>query len=126
MYAVTRNCLLNAHRAGQRQDALNVRIAACAQSLDSAGRTVDEVNIRVDLAAAWQRLTPEDQEVLALAVFEDLTSRHGAQVLGITAAAYRMRLSRARRALRRHLNYTPSRSSSTANPSSPILQEDMP
>lgn len=34
-------------------------------------------------------------------MFEDLTSPQAAQVLGITSAAYRLRLLRARRALRR-------------------------
>ncbi|XVX20441.1 sigma factor-like helix-turn-helix DNA-binding protein [Actinomycetota bacterium] len=57
----------------------------------------------MDLAHAWRRLSPVDQEALALAVYEDLTSPQAARVLGISAAAYRLRLMRARRALRREL-----------------------
>jgi len=124
MYAVARNCLLNAYRSGQRQDALAVRVMTLAPPPGSADFPAAEVNLRVDLAAAWQTLTPGDQEVLALALFEDLTSRHAARVLGTTAAGYRMRLSRARRALRLSLDPRPTRSSPAANASTPILQEN--
>ncbi|WP_380175780.1 sigma factor-like helix-turn-helix DNA-binding protein [Kineococcus sp. DHX-1] len=64
----------------------------------------DGVIASLDLAAAWHRLAPGEQEVLALAVFEDLTSAQAALVLGTTATAHRLRLTRARRALRAHLD----------------------
>lgn len=124
MYAVARNCLLNAHRSGQRQDALAVRVMTLAPPPDSTDFPTAEANLRMDLAAAWQTLTAGDQEVLALALFEDLTSRHAARVLGTTAAGYRMRLSRARRALRLCLDLRPARSHTAANVSTSILQEN--
>ena len=60
----------------------------------------DAVAARVDLALAWSQLSPTDQEALGLTVFEGLTSDQAGAVLGITATAYRVRLSRARAALR--------------------------
>ena len=64
---------------------------------------MDGVAARVDLVRAWQRLSPEDQQVLTLTVFEDLTGPQAARVLGISRAAFSLRLLRARRRLRRHL-----------------------
>jgi len=58
----------------------------------------------LDLVAAWRALSAGEQEVLALAVFDDLSSPQAARVIGVTPAAYRLRLMRARRALRRHLD----------------------
>ncbi|BBH67556.1 DNA-directed RNA polymerase sigma-70 factor [Actinoplanes sp. OR16] len=97
LFGVARNCLLNARRGADRRSALAVRLA-------DADPVVDPVpDLRLDLAAAWKRLSPAEQEALALAVFEDLTSAQAARVIGISATAYRLRLLRARRALRRHL-----------------------
>ncbi|WP_367379595.1 sigma factor-like helix-turn-helix DNA-binding protein [Arsenicicoccus sp. oral taxon 190] len=47
-----------------------------------------------------------DQEVIALTALDGLTSEHAGRVLDISATAYRHRLSRARAALRRHLDGT--------------------
>lgn len=125
MYAVTRNCLLNARRSGQRQDALAIRTSALAPPPPgSADSTTVAADLRMDLAAAWHTLTDADQEVLALALFEDLDSRHAAKVLGITAAGYRMRLSRARRALRASLDLEPARRRTPDDTSTSILQEN--
>ncbi len=60
--------------------------------------------VRDALAAAWSRLADAEQEVLALELWDDLTSPEAGRVLGISAAAYRHRLVRARAALRRHLD----------------------
>ncbi|MEU4693526.1 sigma-70 family RNA polymerase sigma factor [Actinoplanes sp. NPDC023714] len=97
LFGVARNCLLNARRGRDRRSALAVRLADPAVVFD------DGSDLRVDLAAAWKRLSDTEQEALALAVFEDLTSAQAARVLGISATAYRLRLLRARRSLRRHL-----------------------
>lgn len=113
LFGITRHCLLNVRRGQGRQEALAVRLAEAvpaevmAGSLDS-----DLVALRVDLAAAWRELSADEQEVLALAVFENLTSRQAGRVLGITSAAYRLRLMRARRALRREFEHAPAESPS--------------
>jgi RNA polymerase sigma-70 factor (ECF subfamily) len=105
LFGIARHCLLNALRGQGRRDALAVRVAETVPYAGVAdGRNDDPVALRLDLAAAWRRLGETDQEALSLTVFEDLTSPQAARVLGITAAAYRLRLLRARRALRRQLD----------------------
>lgn len=108
LFGVARNCLLNHRRGHHRRIALGVRIADAAAS--HLGCDDDATAARLDLARAWERLRPEEQEVIALAAFEQLPSRLAAQVLGISPAAYRIRLHRARTSLRRRLDttYTPA------------------
>lgn len=105
LFATARNCLLNNQRGQMRQGALAVRVAAQTPTFTDA--EADLTHQRIDLAAAWQRLRPEDQEVLALAIWEDLPSPQAGQVLGISSAAYRIRLHRARKSLRRELDASP-------------------
>lgn len=104
LFGIARHCLLNTRRGQGRRDALAVRVAETVPSARVADElAADPVAQRLDLAAAWRRLSETDQEALSLTVFEDLTSPQAARVLGITSAAYRLRLLRARRALRRQL-----------------------
>lgn len=103
LFGIAGHCLLNAHRGRRRQDALGVRLAGAEATGPPGGDDADLVIRRVDLAAAWARLSTSDQDVLALTVFDGLTSPQAGALLGISAAAYRLRLSRARAALRRHL-----------------------
>ncbi|MFF5302517.1 RNA polymerase sigma factor [Streptomyces sp. NPDC013161] len=72
LFGTARNLMLNANRGMRRQSALVVHI----------GRT-----------------PTADQEVLALHVWEDLTAKEAARVLGCTRASYSMRLTRAKRRL---------------------------
>ena len=106
LFGIARHCLLTQWRSARRQDAVAVRVAEnVAVSADgvSAPGDADLIARRLDLTTAWRRLTPGEQEALALTVFDDLTSAQAGAVLGITPVAYRLRLSRARGALRRHL-----------------------
>jgi RNA polymerase sigma-70 factor (ECF subfamily) len=48
-------------------------------------------------------LSAAHQEALSLSVWEGLTGAQAAQVLGISAVAFRIRVSRARRLLKHHL-----------------------
>lgn len=70
----------------------------------STGIDPDLVAARLDLARVWGRLSPGDQEVIALTAWDGLDGPAAAKFLGITAVAYRLRLSRARRTLRRLLD----------------------
>src|SRR5690606_7483916 len=106
VFGVARHVLLNAHRGEQRRHALGVRLADTVRDVDD---TADEVVPRVDVAAAWRRLPASHQEVLALAVLDGLDAPRAAAVLGISPVAFRLRLSRARRALRQHLDHPPAR-----------------
>lgn len=53
--------------------------------------------------ASLERLSVADQEVLALAAWEELKPSEAAVVLGVSPARYRLRLHRARRRLLREL-----------------------
>jgi RNA polymerase sigma-70 factor, ECF subfamily len=102
LFGIARHCLLNTRRGLSRQDALAVRVADLPTGTWTETEAESVVR-RLDLAAAWNRLTDAEQETLALAVFDELTSPQAGRVLGISGASYRIRLFRARQALRRHL-----------------------
>ena len=105
LFGIARNCLLNTLRGQGRRDALAVRVIEAAHSSGLAdGLDAELLARRIDLAAAWRQLSETYQEALSLTVFEDLTSPQAARVLGITPVSYRLRLMRARRALRRQLD----------------------
>lgn len=114
VFGIARHCLLNVTRGARRSDALAVRIAEVDVGRPSVveDRT-DLVDLQVDLARAWARLSDGEQEVLALTVFDGLDSASAGAVLRISPAAYRLRLSRARRALRELLD-NPTADSTTA------------
>lgn len=109
LFGIARGVIQNVHRAAERQRALAVRLADVP-----TGSTVeldaDLVARQVDLSRAWQRLRERHQEVLALAVLDGLSAPQAATVLGISPVAFRLRLSRARRALRLHLDHLPQSS----------------
>jgi RNA polymerase sigma-70 factor (ECF subfamily) len=106
LFGVARKTLQNARRREDRHDAVAVRLAELRQLGADAGAHPDLVAHRVDIAAAWPRLSASDQEAIALSVLDELSAPEAAAVLGITAVAFRLRLSRARRSLRRHLEST--------------------
>ncbi|MGL5864150.1 MAG: RNA polymerase sigma factor [Phycicoccus sp.] len=108
-FGIARQVLLNDRRGDRRREALAVRIANDVDHSDpTTGIDVELVARRLDLAAAWPRLTGRDQEVLSLAYWDNLSSAGAALVLGISPVAFRLRLSRARRNLRRHLQLVDS------------------
>lgn len=78
---------------------------------------------RLDLLAAWKRLDPVHAEALALAAWDGLTSAQAGRVLDISAVAFRIRLSRARRALRLHLAMPPPAIPSERAPTISHVQE---
>lgn len=98
LFGIVRNTILNASRSEARQAAVAVRIIDYAAIMHAPDHA-DHVAQRLDLARAWAQLPNGHQEVLALAVFEQLTAPQAARVLGISGVAFRTRLARARRAL---------------------------
>ncbi|MGZ4580553.1 MAG: RNA polymerase sigma factor [Nocardioidaceae bacterium] len=108
LFGIARHCLLNTQRGLGRRDALAVRVAeALPASGTLAGIDPDLIAERLDLAAAWRRLSETDQEALSLAVFEDLTSPQAARVLAPRwSASWRARRPRPtrRQVLRSHDN----------------------
>jgi RNA polymerase sigma-70 factor (ECF subfamily) len=61
------------------------------------------VELDSELETALMRLSAADREALLLVAWEDLTPRAAAAALGISAAAFRVRLHRARQRLLKHL-----------------------
>jgi RNA polymerase sigma-70 factor (ECF subfamily) len=108
LFGVARLTLLSGVRGELRRRALAVRIAQNPLGRgDAAGLDPDLVAGRLDLVHAWGRLSSVHQEALALTVWDGLDGPRAARVLGISPVAYRLRLSRARRALRAHCESLP-------------------
>ncbi|AEV85414.1 RNA polymerase sigma factor [Actinoplanes sp. SE50] len=101
LFRTARNIMLNTQRGSRRQQAISIRIAH--EPAEPVADAMGPVETRVDLSAAWRELTPRDQETLALHIWEALSDRDAAAVLGCTRATYTMRLMRARRRLARLL-----------------------
>ena len=109
LFGVAHRTLRNGQRTDQRRHALAVRIAdAQLTALPANTLDPDLIAQQVDLAHAWRRLSPVHQESLALAAWDGLNAAQAAVVLGISPVAFRLRLSRARRALRAHLRTAPA------------------
>ncbi|MFK0004728.1 RNA polymerase sigma factor [Paenarthrobacter sp. NPDC090520] len=106
-FGVARNILLNTLRGDQRRQALGVRLAVAA-AVQSPGESMDVIVDRVDLGRAWNVLSAVHQEALGLAVFEELNATQAGVVLGISPVAFRLRLGRARRALRLLMDHPPA------------------
>jgi len=106
LFGVARKTLQNTRRREDRRDAVAVRLADARWGLADRGSDPDLVALRADVAAAWHYLSASEQETIALAALDGLSAPEAAVVLGISPTAFRLRLSRARRSLRRHLDPT--------------------
>lgn len=104
LFGVARKTLQNARRREDRHEAVAVRLAEVRHTPGADDRHPDLVASQLDVAAAWPLLSPLHQEALALAALDGLSAPEAAVVLGISPTAFRLRLSRARRSLRRLLD----------------------
>lgn len=98
LYAVARRALANQHRSRRRRGALGDRLKHDLRA--TLPDPADVVALTTDARRALGTLTDVEREVLELAAWEGLEPREIAEVLGISPAAARQRLSRARAALR--------------------------
>ncbi len=94
LYGVARRVLANHHRGERRRTALADRLRA---DLAAAYRARDYPGELAGITAAFRSLPAADQELLALAAWEGLTTGQIAAVLGCSANAVRIRRHRARR-----------------------------
>lgn len=97
LYAVARRCLANRLRSGRREQARTAPAAAAA-----GDATVDAYEQRARaraVLAALAELPPKEREALQLCAWEGLSPSDAAKAAGCTAAAFRVRLHRARRRL---------------------------
>jgi RNA polymerase sigma-70 factor (ECF subfamily) len=99
LYGVARRVLANHHRGGVRRERLGQRLRLRLTAA-VAGDPASEVPERLAVRAALARLGELDREVLLLTIWEGLEPREAAEVLDVSPAAVRTRLSRARARLR--------------------------
>ncbi|MFD2081888.1 RNA polymerase sigma-70 factor, ECF subfamily [Actinopolymorpha cephalotaxi] len=106
LFGVARKTLQNTRRRDDRHDAVATRLAQIWHGPGEKGHHPDLVAHRVDIAAAWPLLSASHQEAITLSALDGLTAPEAAAVLGISSTAFRLRVSRARRALRSHVGST--------------------
>jgi RNA polymerase sigma factor (sigma-70 family) len=103
LYGVARRAVLDHQRRDKRWLRLQSRLRQKASSDTDANS--DGTRLRVQ--AAMEKLKPADREVLQLVIWDGLSHREAAQVLGITSNAVALRLHKARSRLRRILASPP-------------------
>lgn len=103
LYGVARRVLANQRRGNQRRSDLSVRVGSQKPaSTDVEGEVVAADERRIVLGAL-ARLRPDDQEILRLAVWEELPHRDIAGLVGCAESAVAVRLHRARSRLGREI-----------------------
>jgi RNA polymerase sigma-70 factor (ECF subfamily) len=107
LYRIAHNLVVDHYRRQPPQPHLSLDEALMNPDNDPTA-TVDDALARARLRAAIGRLTPEQQEVLALRFGEGLTARETAQVIQKTTGAVEALQHRALTALRRILTGEPS------------------
>jgi RNA polymerase sigma factor (sigma-70 family) len=113
LFAVARNTMANHARAAGRRQSLDVRMVLDRPEPNDDYATVI---LQADLARAWRTLREADREALALVAFDGLTAEQAAQVLGCGRSTFAMRLTRARRRLRRAMDDRPGGPATAPSP----------
>jgi RNA polymerase sigma-70 factor (ECF subfamily) len=96
LFGVAGNLIKNERRGQLRRARLLRRVAAETISADSDSAEDERSG---PVAAAFETLSEADREALRLTEWEQLSAAEAAIVLGCSAAAFRVRLHRARRRL---------------------------
>ncbi|MFB7999811.1 RNA polymerase sigma factor [Streptomyces sp. NPDC056002] len=99
LYGVARRTLANDRRSQQRQLKL-AELLVDQRPAGDYGPHPDDVIAELDLVKAFDLLSTNDQEVLGLALWEELSISESGKALGCSAASARVRLFRARKRLR--------------------------
>jgi len=104
LYAIARNVLANAHRKQASAARLVARLGSVARlSPVEPDTQVVQRWEEQRLVEAVARLRPDDQEVLRLVTWEELSHSQIAEMLGISVTAVGQRIHRATNRLRRQL-----------------------
>jgi RNA polymerase sigma-70 factor (ECF subfamily) len=111
-----RRVLANQRRSGKRRAAHGtvVSIDSLADVDDRAPGLADRVADQDALARSFAALRPADREVLALVLWDGLTPKEAAELVGCGTPAFSLRLHRARRRLMKELEAYGSPSPTTA------------
>lgn len=102
LLSTARNLLRHSERGRSRRRALEHRLAA--EPMGSEGDPPDPGERAEAFAAAFTGLRERDREALTLISWDDLDPAEAALSLGISVAAFRVRLHRARRRLKAALD----------------------
>jgi RNA polymerase sigma-70 factor, ECF subfamily len=103
LYGIALRVAANQRRSGERRRRLGERLEHEASSRPSEPEPAEALHHRDAFAHAFGRLAEPEREVLRLVAWDGLDTREAAAVLGCSAAAFRVRLHRARRRLAKHL-----------------------
>jgi RNA polymerase sigma-70 factor (ECF subfamily) len=93
--------IANHRRSARRLGRLRGKVLS--QPLELGRDPADVLAERSEIARAFSQLAPEEREVLRLVAWDGMSSAEAADVLDCTPGAFRVRLSRARSALAKHL-----------------------
>jgi RNA polymerase sigma-70 factor, ECF subfamily len=114
LIGVARRLVANRRRGTRRLGALRARLTL--QPAAIGPDPAEHIDGDGELRAAVGRLAPLDREAVLLVAWFDLTPAEAAAALGISAAAFRMRLARARRKVVEDLDRDPDREETPACP----------
>ena len=119
LYAIAGNAVRDQRRSAGRQSRLIARLSAAGTASHTAD-PADGIVLGQSVAGAFARLPAADREVLRLVAWEGMTdARAIGLVLGLSPAAVRTRVHRARRRLRRLLNEPDDSPAGTRQPDGP-------
>lgn len=106
LYSVAAKVTANQRRGQDRRRRLTARLGPVLARRSVPGSDVPMLTAADadEVAAAVSRLSSTDREILRLVAYERLTYAEAGMVVGLSEAAVRSRLFRARRWLRRHLD----------------------
>jgi len=97
LYGVARRTLSNHRRGRRREGRLADRLRAELAVLGTERWSTSPDHHAPRTSPAFEALSKEDEEILTLAVWEDLSAKQIARVLGCSENAAKLRLSRARK-----------------------------
>jgi len=114
LYAVAFRVIANQRRGRDRRRRLIERLSVCltSETTPAANTKILTAADAAEVAAALEILSSIDREIVRLVAYEQLSHAETGVVLGLSEAAVRTRLYRARRRLRRHLEETARRDDS--------------
>jgi len=118
LYETAFRVIANHHRSGRRRRDLDDRAASEAAVAAGSADFAEALGRKQAFAAAFSELSEADREILRLVAWDGLEVNDAARLLGCSAPAFRVRLHRARRRLRKQLEVSGHRQPEKAPPKS--------